>query len=76
MSLFNDDFDNDFFFSIGNLDPQDLYKTQEEIAQLTKDMVKKFGKHRYIANLGHGITPLTPIESMTTLVNSVHTAFD
>jgi len=60
----------------GNLDPQDLYKPQEEIAQLTKIMVKKFGKHRYIANLGHGITPLTPIESMTTFVNSVHTAFD
>lgn len=66
----------DFVSIVGNLDPQDLYKPQEEIAQLTKEMVKKFGKHRYIANLGHGITPLTPVESMTTFVNSVHTAFD
>jgi uroporphyrinogen decarboxylase len=60
----------------GNLDPQDLYKPQEEVARLTKEMVKKFGKTRYIANLGHGITPQTPIESMTTFVNTVHTALD
>ncbi|CAO1392203.1 unnamed protein product [Diamesa tonsa] len=60
----------------GNLDPQDLYKTQDELKELTKAMVKKFGKERYIANLGHGITPLTPVESMTTFVNTVHTALD
>jgi uroporphyrinogen decarboxylase len=60
----------------GNLDPQDLYKSQEELKELTKTMVRKFGKHRYIANLGHGITPQTPIESMTTFVNTVHSAFD
>lgn len=60
----------------GNLDPQDLYKTQDEIRTLTKTMVKKFGKNRYIANLGHGITPNTPIESMTTFVEAVHSAFD
>jgi uroporphyrinogen decarboxylase len=60
----------------GNLDPQDLYKSQDELRELTKTMVKKFGKHRYIANLGHGITPLTPIESMTTFVEAVHSAFD
>lgn len=60
----------------GNLDPQDLYKPQEELRELTKTMVRKFGKDRYIANLGHGITPLTPIESMTTFVETVHSAFD
>ncbi|XP_055372574.1 uroporphyrinogen decarboxylase [Condylostylus longicornis] len=56
----------------GNLDPQDLYKTPEEIKSLTRDMVNKFGKRRYIANLGHGITPQTPIESMDAFVNEVH----
>ena len=60
----------------GNLDPQDLYKPQEELRELTRAMVKKFGKHRYIANLGHGITPLTPIESMTTFTTNVHTGLD
>lgn len=60
----------------GNLDPQDLYKSQEELRELTIAMVKKFGKSRYIANLGHGITPLTPVESMTTFVNNVHTALE
>lgn len=60
----------------GNLDPQDLYKPQEELRELTRAMVKKFGKHRYIANLGHGITPQTPIESMTTFTENVHSALD
>lgn len=59
----------------GNLDPQDLYKTPEEIKKLTIEMVKKFGKHRYIANLGHGITPQTPLESMTAFTEAVHEAF-
>ncbi|KAJ0179327.1 hypothetical protein K1T71_005039 [Dendrolimus kikuchii] len=56
----------------GNLDPQDLYKTPEEIIKLTVEMVKKFGKYRYIANLGHGITPQTPLESMTAFTEAVH----
>lgn len=56
----------------GNLDPQDMYKPVEELRELIETMVKKFGKQRYIANLGHGITPQTPIESMTVLVETVH----
>ncbi|XP_041973549.1 uroporphyrinogen decarboxylase isoform X2 [Aricia agestis] len=58
----------------GNLDPQDLYKSPEEIRTLTKQMVQNFGKHRYIANLGHGITPQTPLESMTAFTEAVHEA--
>ncbi|KAM3968344.1 uroporphyrinogen decarboxylase [Aphomia sociella] len=58
----------------GNLDPQDLYKTPEEIRKLTTEMVQKFGKYRYIANLGHGITPQTPLESMTAFTEAVHEA--
>ncbi|VVC90223.1 uroporphyrinogen decarboxylase [Leptidea sinapis] len=60
----------------GNLDPQDLlYKSPEEIKRLTIQMVRKFGKHRYIANLGHGITPQTPLDSMTAFTQAVHEAF-
>uniref|UniRef100_A0A1Q3FCW0 Uroporphyrinogen decarboxylase n=2 Tax=Culex tarsalis TaxID=7177 RepID=A0A1Q3FCW0_CULTA len=58
----------------GNLDPQDMYKPKEELRELVLTMVRKFGKHRYIANLGHGITPQTPIESMQVLVQAVHDA--
>ncbi|CAG9791966.1 unnamed protein product [Diatraea saccharalis] len=58
----------------GNLDPQDLYKTPDELRKLTIDMVQKFGKFRYIANLGHGITPQTPIESMKVFTQAVHEA--
>lgn len=58
----------------GNLDPQDLYKTPEEVRELATAMVRKFGKTRYIANLGHGITPQTPIVSMEVLVDAAHKA--
>ncbi|EAT41685.1 AAEL006693-PA [Aedes aegypti] len=58
----------------GNLDPQDMYKSPEELRELVLTMVRKFGKHRYIANLGHGITPQTPVESMSVLVQAVHDA--
>ncbi|XP_013134984.1 PREDICTED: uroporphyrinogen decarboxylase [Papilio polytes] len=58
----------------GNLDPQDLYKSPDEIKKMTIDMVQKFGKLRYIANLGHGITPQTPLESMSAFTEAVHEA--
>ncbi|XP_031624592.1 uroporphyrinogen decarboxylase [Contarinia nasturtii] len=56
----------------GNLNPEDMYLPQDEIRAKTDEMVRKFGKKRYIANLGHGITPQTPIESMHTFVDTIH----
>lgn len=56
----------------GNLDPQDLYLPEAELRGRIEEMLLGFGKQRYIANLGHGITPLTPIESVETLIRMVH----
>ncbi|CAK9814932.1 Uroporphyrinogen decarboxylase [Anthophora quadrimaculata] len=56
----------------GNLDPCTLYASEEEIINRSKNMVKMFGKTRYIANLGHGIQPDTPIASVTALIKGIH----
>lgn len=56
----------------GNLDPEDMLKSPEQLRALVVEMVKQFGSKRYIANLGHGITPDTPITSMETLTRTVH----
>ena len=41
----------------GNLDPAVLYGSDEQIIKSTLNMVEKFGKSQYIANLGHGVYP-------------------
>lgn len=56
----------------GNLNPEDMLKSPNELKALIEDMLTKFGSKRYIANLGHGITPKTPIESMQILTETVH----
>lgn len=41
----------------GNLDPCALYGTYNDIEKATKKMIDSFGRHRHIANLGHGVYP-------------------
>lgn len=55
----------------GNLDPCVLYAEPSEIAAKVTEMIKGFGVQNYIVNLGHGVYPDTPVESLKTLVNTV-----
>ena len=55
----------------GNLDPCVLYAEPVEIARRVTEMIYAFGPQKYIANLGHGVYPDTPVESLKTVVNTV-----
>lgn len=55
----------------GNLDPCHLYANPDEVRDATLDMLSEFPAHRHIANLGHGIYPDLPRESVQTFVNTV-----
>lgn len=50
----------------GNLDPDILLTTHEIIEQKMRDMFNARGNIRkgYIVNLGHGVTPQTPVENV------------
>jgi uroporphyrinogen decarboxylase len=54
----------------GNLDPCLLYSSQENVRAATLKMLNDFGG-KHIANLGHGVYPDTPLESVKTFVNTV-----
>lgn len=41
----------------GNLDPCALYASPADITRMTHDMLRQFGDHPHIANLGHGLYP-------------------
>ncbi|CAK9289796.1 unnamed protein product [Gordionus sp. m RMFG-2023] len=56
----------------GNLDPSALFSSKEALQNLTTDMISRFGTKGYIANLGHGIYPETPIENVSYFIEAVH----
>jgi len=58
----------------GNLDPHAMYSDPEIIRKHTIAMVKKFGKKRYIANLGHGMQPGMTPEAAGAFVSAVKEA--
>jgi uroporphyrinogen decarboxylase len=58
----------------GNLDPAVLLAPPEEIERKAADVVARGGKRGHVFNLGHGITPETPIESVEALIRAVHAA--
>lgn len=55
----------------GNLDPHLLYADPAQIRERAAAMVKEFGVHRYISNLGHGMLPTHPVEGPAAYMEGV-----
>ncbi len=55
----------------GNLDPSVLLEDKQVVRDETRKMIDRFGTQRYIANLGHGILPETPVENAIAFVETV-----
>ncbi|MFQ6675697.1 MAG: uroporphyrinogen decarboxylase [Fidelibacterota bacterium] len=56
----------------GNLDPAVLYGDREVIEENVKEILRSYGTgHRHIFNLGHGIYPDTPVDSVQVMVDTV-----
>ena len=58
----------------GNLDPNVLFAAPEIVASEAKKVLDSFGPGNtgHVFNLGHGISQFTPPESVTALVEAVH----
>ncbi len=55
----------------GNLDPALLYSDTDTVAAATTAMLNAFGPNGHIANLGHGVYPDTPLDSVKAFINTV-----
>ena len=55
----------------GNLDPGTLLAPPEVIRQRTQEMIEDGRGGAHIANLGHGIWPMTPVEHAQAFVDAV-----
>lgn len=58
----------------GNLDPNVLFATPDVVAAEARKVLDSFGPANtgHVFNLGHGISQFTPPESVTALVETVH----
>uniref|UniRef100_T1JKF0 Uroporphyrinogen decarboxylase n=1 Tax=Strigamia maritima TaxID=126957 RepID=T1JKF0_STRMM len=56
----------------GNLDPCALYGNKDLIERNAYKMLRDFGTHRYIANLGHGLYPDINPENVQYFIHAVH----
>ncbi len=58
----------------GNLDPAALFAPPERVREAARKVVDSFGAEPgHVFNLGHGIQPRTPVESVAALVDEVRT---
>lgn len=55
----------------GNFDPAKLLLPVPEIKKAVHKMINEFGTQKYIANLGHGITPNIPVDHAKAFVDAV-----
>lgn len=55
----------------GNFDPAKLFMEPEDIRREVHRMIAQFGSQRYVANLGHGITPKVPVAHARAFVDAV-----
>ena len=55
----------------GNFDPSKLLMNPDQIEAEATEMMKRFGKGNYVANLGHGILPNVPVENAKRFVDTV-----
>lgn len=56
----------------GNLDPTILFDEPQVVARETRRLLERLHRHEnLIFNLGHGILPKTPIESVETMIKTV-----
>nr|WP_298995856.1 uroporphyrinogen decarboxylase [uncultured Allomuricauda sp.] len=55
----------------GNFDPARLLSPPETIKKMVTQMIKAFGKDKYVVNLGHGILPYIPLENAKAFIDAV-----
>lgn len=55
----------------GNFDPAKLLAPIPQIKKWVREMIDGFGTQKYIANLGHGITPNIPVDHAKAFVEAV-----
>ena len=55
----------------GNFDPARLLSPPSEIKRMVTQMIREFGKDKYVVNLGHGILPHIPLENAKAFIDAV-----
>ena len=55
----------------GNMDPSRLLSPPAEIKRIVNEMIRGFGKDKYIVNLGHGILPNIPVDNAKAFIDAV-----
>jgi uroporphyrinogen decarboxylase len=57
----------------GNLDPIVLFAPRDEVCRRVREMLAQVrGRPGYIANLGHGVLPHTPVDNVLAMIDTVH----